>query len=348
MTAEVAAAGGDTAGQPAGLGYALAALTVLGMLLWSVLAPSPWAWLVAPRVAVAVDGRVYRVPEQAWRAALADGLAAMSAEEQAFVAELGEAVDRKVNTLFAMPRAQVEAVAEWVYSPAGQLLRVAVALPGEHADSRLREGVIARLFPEEAWQAAEAAAMAELAAMAAFGGRQVAGAASARLHEQLAPWRHELRRAPAPALALELDLDESFLVARLRQDPALARQGVVFATGALTAAAARRAAQAAAARAAGRGSAGMVGAACVGTGPLAWLCMGTVITGSLVASEYAVLRLDEHWNRAGFEAALHEDLARMEQQMAARLHAAYAGALRAALEDRRSAVRAHIRPVDTL
>ncbi len=339
---------GARASPPAGLGYGLAALAVLGLLLWSVLAPAPWSGLVAPRIDVAVEGRAYRVPEPDWRVALAEALAVLSREEQAFVSELGERVDQRVSALFELPQAQIERVADFYYSPAGQLLRVAGALPGEAAEARLREAVVNRLFPDDAWPDAEAAVLAELARWTAGGGRAVMGATNARLHDLLAPWRRELRRSPPPPLALDVSLDESAVYDRLLEDPALARQVVVFSTGALTAAAARRAAQAAAARTAGRGSAGVVGAACVSTGPFAWLCMGAVFTGSVVASEYVVLRLDEHRNRAAFEAALREDLKRMEQQVAERLHAAYTGALQRALEDSRARIRDHIRPVDTL
>ncbi|MCC5861243.1 MAG: hypothetical protein JJT93_04945 [Gammaproteobacteria bacterium] len=348
MITESAIGAGRAGAQPAGLGYGLAALAVLALLLWSVLAPAPWSWLVAPRMDVAVEGRAYRVPEQDWRAALAEGLAVLSREEQAFVVELGEMVERRVSTLFELPQSQVERVADFYYSPAGQLLRVAGALPGAGPEARLREAVVARLFPDEVWRDAEAAVLAELAAFAAGGGQAVVGAANARIHDMLAPWRRELRRAPTPPLVLDMSLDESVVRQRLLEDPALARQMVVFSTSALTAAAARRAAQAAAARAAGRGSASVVGAACVSTGPFAWLCMGTVLTGSVVVSEYAVLRLDEHRNRAAFEAALREDLTRMEQQAAERLHAAYTGALQRALEDSRGRIRDPVRPVDTL
>jgi hypothetical protein len=168
----------------------------------------------------------------------------------------------------------------------------------------------------------------------------------------LASFHRELRerRSTAPAQAaapsFSFDASQHAFFAQLQHDPVLERQGLVLATSALSAMAARRAAQAAAARATSLRAGAAITTACASTGAGAWLCAAGVFGVALVSTELVLMHLDEVQNRAEFEAALHAEIDRMQHEFEAALREAWLGALRGEFDRRHDVIQSRLRPID--
>lgn len=325
----------------------LAALAALGL-------STRWASTpVAPPIELRLGEVAYRLPPQAWRAALERTLGELPAAEQAALQRLSADIDRQVAEAFALPRAQVTQAADWYYSAEGQVFRLLVAgMEYVSADrgvgERLAERLGRELFPAEAWTLAQTVLLDELTRSALAEGSQVMATARQRLQAELAPWRLEAPGA-TPAFAVpEFGFDDSLLLERLRTDPAVGWQAVVIPTAMVAGLTARGAARAAAARGVGRGAGGVGSMACIGTGPLLGVCMVTVFTGTLVAGEYALLRIDEALNRPMLERALHAEIDRLEEAVTVELQRALVDGLAAALGERRRSIEAELRPIDQI
>lgn len=321
--------------------WAFAAFALFGLLLWSVLAPEPWGWL-EPRQAILLDRTTYAVNAGEWQGARSQALRALSAAEAEALAALEAELEAHIQALFALPRSQVEAAAEWYYSAWGNLVR-AGSVVGMDLGGRLIE----RMFPAEAWAEGQAMLVAELA-VAADGHVARSG------EVMLASFHRELRerRSTAPAQAevpvFSFDVSQHAFLTQLQHDPVLERQGLVLATSALSALAARRAAQAAAARAASWRAGAAITTACASTGPGAWLCAAGVFGVTLVSTELVLMHLDELQNREEFEAALYAEIDRMQRELEAALRAAYLGALQREFDRRHDVIESRLRPIDLL
>lgn len=321
-----------------------AALAVFVVLLFVVLKPesSPWPWGGGQRHAVQIGDVVYAPNAREWQGARAAALQTMSSAGTDALLALEAEIDERLAQLFELPRGQVGVVAEWYYSAPGQLMRAAAPL-GVDVSARL----IQRLFPAEDWSEQQAMLVAKLAVSADQHLRQTGEQVLSSFHRQLQHRRPELAPAVAvPALSFDFGSNEVFLM--LEQDPALERQALALATSTLSALAVRRALHAAAARSAARQAGTSLSAACVSTGALAWLCAGGVFSVTLLSTELVLMRVDEAYNRADFEAALHAELDRIESEFASVLREAYLGALVRGLEGRQQQLLASLRPVDVL
>ncbi len=322
--------------------WALAAVAVFGLLLWSVLEQGHWLLLGAQRQAVVIGELSYAVNADEWQGARSTALRALSAAEADALAALEAELDARLAELFALPRAQVSGVADWYYSVPGQVVRAGSAV-GVDVSGRLLE----RLFPPEAWQAQQAELVANLAASADSHLRNSGDVLLASFHRELRDRRLD-SAPPAEAPVLEFAVSQSAVFEYLEQDPALERQALALATGALSTLAARRAAQAATARAAGRQAGAGITAACVSTGAAAWLCAAGVFGVTMLSAELVLMRLDEIQNRAEFEAALQQELDRLEAAFGVALRTAYLGALTREFHTRQASLEARLRPIDVL
>lgn len=326
---------------PTRLGAALA-LGLFAVLLWRVLAPDSGWWPGMQRQSVLIGDVPYQISAREWQGARAAAMKALSAAEAEALLALEAELDERLAQLFALPRQQVGAAADWYFSLPGQLVRAGGAL-GLDVGDRLIE----RLFPPEAWSEQQARLVASLAASVDARMRQSGEVVLSSFHRELRERRQEAAPgAEIPAFNFEV-ADHAFLEL-LQQDPALERQAVALATGTLAALAARRATQAAAARAAGRQVGAGLTAACVSTGVAAWICAGGVFGITLLSTEAVLMRLDEAQNREQFEAVLNAELERIEAEFAALLQEAYLGALAGSFEARSQTMREQLRPVDLL
>lgn len=322
--------------------WAGAALSVFGLLLWSVLATDPWRLLGLQREQVVIAEVPYRVNAREWQGARGQALRALSAAEAEALQALEAELDQKLSVLFALPRAQVGVAADWYYSAFGQAVRI-----GEALGMDLAGRLIERLFPPEPWAAQQAELAASMAASGEAHLRQTGELMLATFQRELRDRRqNDVPAADAPTLAF--DFNRNDFLEQLQRDPVLERQGLALATSALSALAARRAAQAAAARTAGRQVGAGITAGCISTGLAAWLCAGGVFGITLASTELVLMRLDEVQNREDFEAALHAELDRIEAEFSSALREAYLGALSREFAARQQTVTAQLRPIDLL
>ena len=322
--------------------WAAAAMGVFALLLALVVAPEPWRLFGEPRQTVRIGEQAYSLNAGEWQGARSAALRALTRAEAAALSALEAELDERLVELFVLPREQVDLVADWYYSIPGQMARAGSAL-GLDLGTRLIE----RLFPPEPWSEQQAMLVAELAASADGHLRQTGDVVLTSFHRELRDRRQD---GPAAVAVPELrfDFGSGDFFAQLEQDPALERQALALATGALSTLAARRAAQAAAARSAGRQVGTGLTAACVSTGVAAWLCAGGVFGVTLLSTEVVLMRLDEAQNRDEFEAALLAELDRIEAQFAIALREVYLGALSRSFATRQQIMQDTLRPVDAL
>ena len=322
--------------------WAAAAVGVFFLLLALVIVPEPWRPFGEPRQTVRIGDQAYSVNAREWQGARSTALRALTSAEAAALSALEAELDERLAQLFVLPREQVGVVADWYYSVPGQMIRAGSAL-GVDVGARLIE----RLFPPEPWSEQQAMLVAELAAAADGHLRQTGDVVLTSFHRALRDRRQDGTPA-AEVPELDFDFGSGDFLTQLEQDPALERQALALATGALSTLAARRAAQAAAARSAGRQVGTGLTAACVSTGVAAWLCAGGVFGVTLLSTEVVLMRLDEAQNREQFEAALLAELDRIEAQFAIALREAYLGALSRSFETRQQTLQVTLRPVDVL
>lgn len=339
-----------------------ASLLLLALLLATVDVPRDDARNDLPPVVLHIDGLTYHVPASEWRTLLEGLLSDFSESEQYALQQMISEVDQQIEGMLSLPRAQIAAAADWYFSVEGQAARLLMAgLDRFSSDGESGQRMLARmgeiLFPEEEWSAAQTMLVHTLADSAVNQGTQVLDAVRTRLHRDLAPWSFAGDSSPMSTFAWDLEFAPGPLLEQLRQDPALGWQSAVVPTALVAGAAARMSAAGAAARAgarsatlrgASRGTAGLGSMACMGSGPFVGVCAATVFTGTLLAGEYALLRLDEALHREDFEQALHAELDRLEQAFRAEVQAVFVDELAASLLDRRQKITEQWRPVDHL
>jgi hypothetical protein len=331
-----------------------AAALVAAVLLWSLLAPMPWAWIVTERTHVQVDDQVYHVTQREWRQAFEHSMSALSQGEQAALRVVEEELQRQVTKVFEMPRGNVTEVADWYYSMRGAGTRAGLAmmgwLPGSaDGPTRVAAAIGEQMFPAAEWEAAHEQLLQRLTHTMAAQAEAALQDMRRVLHAELAPRRSESVPAQQAAMrSFDLDFDQSEVYRIVSNDPVLAQGGMAVSVSVLTTLAARRAAQAAATRVVSRSLAAQGSIACLATGPFAWVCTGGVFTGTLLVGEYAVLRIDEARNRDELEAAFRRDLERLERAFADGLHAVYVAGMVEEFAARRSVITARVRPIDLL
>lgn len=304
------------------------------------------AWSPPARTEVVLGGEHYRLD-----AAQVEWLQAFSrlhfsegreAARALLETELGGGLD----DVFAGVRARLPAFADWYYSLGGEYSRLGMAAL---AQLNLAEGgylagkATSMLFPDTEWEAALAGLDARMLAALQDHQQRASAAWLAELGARLAPYRvpAPLGAASDAARAEPLQLDgfiarwvaeerEAFR-GRIQLSTAVgggAAAGTVLwrrAAARATAASGRVVAARGASRTAARVGAYATGglAACAPTGPAAAGCALLAGAAAWVATDWALLRLEEARNRDELLAALDAGLVQLQAQMLEEVLAAY-------------------------
>lgn len=327
----------------AALRYGLLALFSLMVLLSSLYISGPKKSTEPVRIAIPIDRNVYEVTWPQWNNALAVAMSAQARAEGAAKQAIEEEVQTRVSAAFAVPKTKVKEAADWYYSIPGHLARIGSFLGADAAAT-----ISKRLFGDTEWGLKQAELTAGLTQFTNAQAQWISEHTNSTLHAELSPWRIAAE-ADREVMSVSLKHDDSVLLNWLHEDPALERQGIAVSAGVFAGLAARRAAQAAAARLAARAGAAQGSVACAATGPAAWACVAGVFTATLVASEYAIIRIDEVRNRDEFEATLLADIERIETKMRNDLCQAFCTAISAkVVPEQRRRIEKQIRPIDQI
>jgi hypothetical protein len=293
-----------------------------------------------PRIVVPIENAAYHVTERQWRGAFKRSMSALSKGETIAFQAIQRDVRTQVSKAFELPRENVRDAADWYYSIPGHATRMLAPLGVDIA-----ERLSSRIFPDEEWGQAQANLVSGLTEATSKHGQNAIDRMMSTLHEEL-----ESNRTDAVADGniepVAVDFSDTLLLQWLQMDPALERQGIAIAASVASSAAARQAAKAAATRAAARIGATKGSVACAGTGPLAWVCVAGVFTGTLVVSEWAIVKIDEAVNRDNFEAMLLAEIERIELQMEETLRTSLTKGLAIQFEERRATINWKVRPID--
>lgn len=349
----------DRQGSRPGL-LALLWLVATGALLALVATQPQRSWLPPAQTPVVLEGEHYRLD-----AAQVDWLQAFTrlhfsegqgAARVLLEKELGTGLDE----IFDDVRARLPAFADWYYSLGGEYSRLGMAALARLslADGNfIASKATAMLFPDEAWEQALAGLDLRMLATLQEHQQRVRADWLAELGDRLAPYR-----VPAPlgsardatrADPLQLDgfiarwvaEEQRAFASRVRMSTAAG--GSVAAGTALWRRAAARAAtvsgRVVATRGAGRATARVAAAAgggmtvCAPTGPAAAGC--ALLAGAIawVATDWAMLQIDEARHRDDLLAALDAGLESLQAQVLEDVLAAY-DALTREQEDRATAV----------
>jgi hypothetical protein len=332
-------------------------LAAVGGLGWLVVEQPQRAWTPAPQVAVQFGDRHYRLdPAQAgwieefarlhFSAGQVDGRALLESE-----------LNAGLGLVFEEVIGRLPQFGDWYYSLGGEYARLSMAVLA--GLDLAEDGFVAAraaeiLFPAEAWENS----------LGILEGRVISGL---RTHQETVRegWLAELaqrlepHRVPAPVVggvgaptaSVDLDAFGAQLLARERDVlktrvalSTVAAGGVAAGTvwcGAAARAAARSG-RAAAARGTSRGiaragaAAGSGMTACAPAGPYALGCAVVAGAAAWLATDWALLRIDEAMNReallAAMEAGVHELRVAMQEEMLAAYDAA-AAEFRAGVEE---------------
>jgi hypothetical protein len=327
--------------------YIFSAMIVAGLVFWSLLASDPWGWIAPKKVTLQINGQHYEVTERKWRKALEHSLKAMSIGEQAFFTKFEKDIDNAVAKAFQLPRSQVDVAADWYYSIVGQVTRSFIS--AESVGNRLKD----RLFPEEKWEEFNNELLETITESMSQGSQRSLNRMRNTLHHELAAYRMDTPGASSDyQIAFDWDAD-SMLNEILESDILDLQSGGAIVTSGLVTLGTRRllnsiAAKRAAQRAAGRAVTVKLIAACTSTGPFAWICSIGVGVTTFAATELTIFYLDESRNREDFEAALHTDLDRIEQQFRESLKKSMVSALETEFNARHDLILETTRPVDRL
>lgn len=338
-------------------GPALLALVSGALLVWAVLGGKPLTAWWTERAVVAVGEQTYELTHRDWRAAFERAVAARVADEGATIEALEEDIGLLVTEAFTLPRSQVSAVGDWYYSMAGtgsRGLASMAGLWGESGDVVMAQHITDRLFPEDQWAAAHSAMLATLMARTRQGSQRSLDSMQSTLHRELAtyaiaayPEASAAKAAPdwnTDSLTLTALAEDTLLVNSLAATSATALGAVAT----LRVVAQRRAAMTAAARLAGRSTTAKGSAACLTTGPWAPLCASGMVAATVIATEWAIMTMDERSNRADFEAALDHDIDQLEAELRTALQRALLGNLEAEFTARATQIDAQFRPIDAV
>ncbi|TGG94927.1 hypothetical protein E4656_00405 [Natronospirillum operosum] len=336
----------------------LALLALAALLAWTLIAPDPWRLVLPERADIQLDDQTYRVSERQWRQAFARSVQALDDAEGVAVQRFEGAIAERVEAAFDTPRNRVEEAADWYYSLPGHSARAlssAGSLWGTDQDQAMAERLQDRLFPPEAWPAENEQLLDDLVGEMALLSQQTLRTLRHHVQQSLAHAQVEQTGSRPVAANIDLASDwqaEHYFLQFLQDDRLLLESSAALSASALGTIAARRGAQMAAARLASRGAAGGMAAsgltACAATGPVAWLCGIGFFAGSLVATEWAILTLDEVRNRDTFEALLEAEINRLQAQYEQHLIIVLTEALRAEFVSRQSLLAQQVRPIDLL
>jgi hypothetical protein len=296
-------------------------------------------WLPAAPVTVSLGGDLYQVP-----AARAQQLALLSAlrfteGEAGARAALDAHLTQGLDRLFAQLDAQLPTFADWYYSLSGEYARLSMMVLEKHDGDYVQQKALALIYEPVGFaqqvdilrlqadgtllRAAEATREAWLAEMirALSDERAGQGPASAPVSLNLDTALADMHHYSSPAFVQRLSVASG---------TAAATAGVVLFRAFATRAAARsgaalaaRGAAKGAARAGAAAGAGTGAALCAPTGPGALACAlaGGVV--SWVATDWALLKIDEYANRDELIDDLRVSLAEERLQLEAQLRAAY-------------------------
>ena len=323
----------------------LVVLLVAGGLAWSFAYVTPRHWQSPSEAAIVLAGEHYRVAPEELRRLQEFSALHFGAGEEAARMIVAAQIDSHVDRMFAQAIERLPEFADWYYSLRGEYSRAAMAAlsfanvvePGYVANQ-----AAAMLLPEDAW----AASFERLE-------RETTASLHAHQTHVREYWldtitrRLSAHRVPAPLpiaahapRALVLDGFVQDLVARERTAlttrlslSTVAAGGALAAGPALWRAAAARssvaAGRAAAARTAVRGAsragtAAAGGAAlCAPTGPVALGCALFAGAAVWLATDWALLKVDEQLHRDELVAELEAGLGALRQQIEVDLQSAY-------------------------
>jgi hypothetical protein len=362
-------AGSERRGTRTGI-LALLWLVATAFFFLSLAPPTPHrAWSPPPEAEVVLGGEHYRLDaaQLDWVRAFSE-LHFSEGRESAralLEAELGSGLD----AVFAGVRTRLPAFADWYYSLGGEYSRLGMAALAQLnlADGEYIAGkATSMLFPDTAWEAALAGLDTRM--LAALQGHQQRVSAEwlAELADRLAPYRvpAPLGADPGAARRAPLELDgfiarwvaeeQQAFAGRIRMSTAAggsAAAGAVLwrRAAARTAAASGRAVAArgasrTAARAGGYATGGL--AACAATGPAAAGCALLAGAVAWVATDWALLKVEEARNRDDLLAALDAGLAQLQAQMHADVLAAYDATAREHQQRTEAAIRRNFTPAE--
>ncbi|MCH8552468.1 MAG: hypothetical protein LAT62_11060 [Natronospirillum sp.] len=333
------------------VGFAL--LVLIGGLLWQ--ADTLSRWLGHNRVVVTVDDSQYEVTQRQWRQAVELARRASPDGEQIYTLpelnNLEYRIDQWISEVMTLPRSRVEDTADWYFSLGAQTGRQFWSVGewmGFDVADRPEEALKARLFPEPQWTEFNEEHSSDL--LGQLNGLSQ-GQVNRRLDtflQALAPYEVE-RPVAGQSIRLDLDTEAAQVLEHLLDtDFHRGQAAVSVASGTLTTLAARRVALYAGARASSRGATVVVSPLATACGPGAAVCLGGIWTASFVATEWALLRLDEHNNRDTFEAVLHEELDRLEQTFSQTLKDDIAVLLQTEFNAQHERFNEQVRPVDAM
>ncbi len=355
----------DTAASPGARFRLSAGVAVLVLVSWSLLAPRPWSWLAGDVQVVQISGTRYVVPTQHLDKVLQNNANRLEQDIANRFVSIHRRIEVELDRLFADARTRVPDYANWHYSFTGAMTRNAFELMEyfQPDNERAVRMVSERLFPPALWQ--QKLRLFEQAIADEYNRQLVL------LHDDMvSDLQHRLSGREAhphfqydAASVVNLDHMSAGRAANvLRGDVALGQSGMAVALGAgaaafsltqsVRAAAQSRAAAQGSARAASRlasrgtatGSAGF----CAASGPLALGCAVIVFTGVTLASEYALLKVDEVLSREQLEADLLNSLNVLQQATSDDYQARMQAALREASTAMHGEVVATLRPIDQL
>ncbi len=338
------------AARAAGVAAAAAAL------LWLVTNIAPLEWQPAG-ARIVLDGAHYRAGGEELRWLESFSSLHFDAGEDAARAMVVTQVDAHLDAVFAEADARLPAFLDWYYSLRGEYSRIAMAaLEQVNATPAgfVAERATAMLLPEEIWDT-------RLTALAHTTGERLAAhhaavrdawrsAVAGRLSEQRVPAPLVDAEAPVPTLMLDELIAEiaaretAVLGTRLSVSTAAAGIGAV-ATPMLARAAAVRSGRAAASRAAARG-ASRIGAAaasgaavCAPGGVVAAACALLAGGGAWLATDWALLHLEEHMHRDELERSLSEALSMLREEVGRELTTVFDAAVTAHYADVEGEIR---------
>lgn len=316
------------------------------LLMWLVTNVAPREWHV-PEADIVVDGVRYRAGPDELRWLESFTAAHFDAGGKAARALVADEVDAALDGLLDASRARLPEFLDWYYSLSGEYSRIAMAAleaAGLAAPGYVAERAASILLPEDAWTARLAGLESTAAARLSAHYRDVESAWRAEVAMRLSA-----RRIPAPLgpgadrrPTLVLDGLVRDIIARetdalgLRVSLSTATAGVgAAAAPALARAVGARAGRAVAGRAAARGvsrigAAAAGGAAvCAPGGPAAAACALLAGAGAWLATDWALLYVDEAMHRDELERALDLALTNLRAELERELDAAFDAAIAA-------------------
>jgi hypothetical protein len=302
-------------------------------------------WSPPARTEVVLDGQHFRLdaPQLEWLRAFS--ALHLSEGREAARGLLEIELERGLDEVFAAAHGRLPEFADWYYSLGGEYSRLGMAALAQLnlADGNfIADNAASMLFPTDEWEAALAGLDRQMSAMLQDHQQRVRADWLAQLGDRLAP-----HRIPAPlddggggmrAEPLRLD---GFITRRLEEEKrafagrirmssvaggaaagtVLWRQAAARAATATGRAVAVRGASRTAARAGAATTSGL--AVCAATGPAAAGCALLAGAVAWVATDWALLRIDEMHNRDELLAALDAGLGQLRTQLQDDVLAAY-------------------------